>query len=808
MAANSSFDNISCSICLEQFKDPKFLSCFHTFCYICLEDIVQRNEIKGSFECPLCRACISIPANGVAGFQSNFYVPTIGSNFEALCKGSSGVHPTKLPEVSKICRISVTCCPNGAHPIPCIALLFYTAPDKCPKPRISKKLPGPSIELSWSPPTRYERQPEPSFTVLLEIPGHKSQQVHKGKETSCTVNDIILGKKHFFRIQARNPAGDGPWSDKLEFTPNSSPPDEPSSLNISDIGKASITLTWKEPATHWSDITGYIVEMASDDHMKSIRFQANAIKNTITNLHPGQFYNIRVQADSKAGPGPFSQHVSCITLPDRPDKVVYIETKPTQTFVDLKWKAPSNNGREITNYIITLNDEQMFQTSSGLTEYRVENLIPKTKYTVSITAQNSLGTSDQGTVLKFTTLSALPPLSLKCKETKHNSLTLEWGGGEGPPYTLEMIDPFERDGNYSIRYKGMGTKCTVKRLKPNTSYTFKATTILTTSVKTFKTSIFCGDKTLTSETNEFITSEILDTDSMVRNRQATKNERTTERTALQDKCTSVSSVHTMTKPAVNNWQSLEAETDLEPEAYRFATQIKYTGKYRDMKTSRCRHEAAMIENDLLSQAHHQVPIMPAPTVDSRHCWQDTNYQSPGHPGTEEDNYICYMRILPFYAGPETGFQPCIADGVIAVKRVKWKSFFTFCRYKQSLCVYKIVQCLENESHIMKIHHKCQNRTRSICMDHFRQLFAIYEEEVEQVQRDENISHIMIMQRVALREENYLHRPNKNVSGGDRLGMNTKLSDQRHFPAVLWAMNFKEVLRSFTMQKVSLPLYTS
>ena len=28
---------VTCSICLETFKDPKIISCFHTFCCECLE---------------------------------------------------------------------------------------------------------------------------------------------------------------------------------------------------------------------------------------------------------------------------------------------------------------------------------------------------------------------------------------------------------------------------------------------------------------------------------------------------------------------------------------------------------------------------------------------------------------------------------------------------------------------------------------------------------------------------------------------------------------------------------------------------
>ena len=52
---------VTCSICLDAFNNPKIISCFHTFCCECLEKHVRRNHKQGKFRCPECQAEIDLP---------------------------------------------------------------------------------------------------------------------------------------------------------------------------------------------------------------------------------------------------------------------------------------------------------------------------------------------------------------------------------------------------------------------------------------------------------------------------------------------------------------------------------------------------------------------------------------------------------------------------------------------------------------------------------------------------------------------------------------------------------------------------
>ena len=69
-------DQLTCAICLDDFKDPKLLQCFHVYCKDCLQRlVVQDQQGQLSLSCPTCRQSTVLPqATGVSGLQSAFHV--------------------------------------------------------------------------------------------------------------------------------------------------------------------------------------------------------------------------------------------------------------------------------------------------------------------------------------------------------------------------------------------------------------------------------------------------------------------------------------------------------------------------------------------------------------------------------------------------------------------------------------------------------------------------------------------------------------------------------------------------------------
>ena len=52
---------VSRSISLDTYTEPKTISCLHTFCCECLERHAIENKKQGKFRCPECQAEIDLP---------------------------------------------------------------------------------------------------------------------------------------------------------------------------------------------------------------------------------------------------------------------------------------------------------------------------------------------------------------------------------------------------------------------------------------------------------------------------------------------------------------------------------------------------------------------------------------------------------------------------------------------------------------------------------------------------------------------------------------------------------------------------
>lgn len=68
-----------CSICLEQFKTPRFLPCLHSFCHGCLTSYIQTScrskENPVGFQCPLCKKFTPGPSTSVHPMEWSKHFP-------------------------------------------------------------------------------------------------------------------------------------------------------------------------------------------------------------------------------------------------------------------------------------------------------------------------------------------------------------------------------------------------------------------------------------------------------------------------------------------------------------------------------------------------------------------------------------------------------------------------------------------------------------------------------------------------------------------------------------------------------------
>ena len=52
-------EHLTCSVCLEQLKDPKVLPCLHSFCHECIVNLAKKAK-SNNINCPDCRKVVQV----------------------------------------------------------------------------------------------------------------------------------------------------------------------------------------------------------------------------------------------------------------------------------------------------------------------------------------------------------------------------------------------------------------------------------------------------------------------------------------------------------------------------------------------------------------------------------------------------------------------------------------------------------------------------------------------------------------------------------------------------------------------------
>jgi tripartite motif-containing protein 2/3 len=79
-------NQLSCSVCLEEYRRPRVLPCLHVFCEACLEKLVGTRRDKLSAPCPNCRKPAPLPEGGVSSLPAAFYINRLFEVREVLEK--------------------------------------------------------------------------------------------------------------------------------------------------------------------------------------------------------------------------------------------------------------------------------------------------------------------------------------------------------------------------------------------------------------------------------------------------------------------------------------------------------------------------------------------------------------------------------------------------------------------------------------------------------------------------------------------------------------------------------------------------
>ena len=72
---NNLHEEVSCSVCMCKYTDPKQLPCLHSFCLHCLNGIQRTSSRRDKIACPECRQEVKVPDNGkLKALPTNFRI--------------------------------------------------------------------------------------------------------------------------------------------------------------------------------------------------------------------------------------------------------------------------------------------------------------------------------------------------------------------------------------------------------------------------------------------------------------------------------------------------------------------------------------------------------------------------------------------------------------------------------------------------------------------------------------------------------------------------------------------------------------
>nr|XP_054762119.1 tripartite motif-containing protein 2-like [Lytechinus pictus] len=92
-----------CPVCLSTFNDPKILSCSHTFCKTCLDNLL---ECQGNCQirCPVCRAVTQVPNQDVGKLQVNLALKSLIEDMKGQPQICTNCKSDEKPDAIVYCQ--------------------------------------------------------------------------------------------------------------------------------------------------------------------------------------------------------------------------------------------------------------------------------------------------------------------------------------------------------------------------------------------------------------------------------------------------------------------------------------------------------------------------------------------------------------------------------------------------------------------------------------------------------------------------------------------------------------------------------
>ena len=108
---NNLHEEVSCSVCMCKYTDPKQLPCLHSFCLHCLNGIQRTSGRRDKIACPECRHEFNVPDNGnLNALPTNFRINSLVDVLAIKECNTTGVKCGNCDKRSKEIHYCFQCC--------------------------------------------------------------------------------------------------------------------------------------------------------------------------------------------------------------------------------------------------------------------------------------------------------------------------------------------------------------------------------------------------------------------------------------------------------------------------------------------------------------------------------------------------------------------------------------------------------------------------------------------------------------------------------------------------------------------------
>ncbi|CAL8314936.1 unnamed protein product [Merluccius merluccius] len=248
----------------------------------------------------------------------------------------------------------------------------------------------------------------------------------------------------------------------------------PRSLSFSEVGSRSFRATWE---TDTPNVESYVVQFRpaddTDGHFVSVSVPGDTLTSVLPHLTPETRYEVNVLAQYAKGDSfPVTGYET--TLEEQgPVRGLKVSEETTDSFRVSWLPAPGAVVRYRLSYEPVRGDNARLDTlvPGGDTTSVLRNLLPQTKYRVTVTPEYGSGDGPEGQTHGTTKEARGAPQNLRVSDETVSTMRLGWTPAPGNVLQYRVaFQPTAGGDRKEVSVKGENTALVLKNLRPGTEY--------------------------------------------------------------------------------------------------------------------------------------------------------------------------------------------------------------------------------------------------------------------------------------------------------------------------------------------------